>query len=169
MPISDFTAYPIRGSATFSEDGDAFVAHMPVFIGEVNDAVAAMNADTAAAAASASAASASAASASASATAAGASLAAVSSALGLTVTPVSGTAQTATAGKLYVLQNAALTTVTVADGAPGDVIGIKVANGRTDNLVSGNIEGQTSVELDMPNDLLLLTYVDNTSKWREML
>lgn len=171
MPISDFTAYPARGSATFSEDGDAFVAHMPVFIDEVNDAVAAMNADEAAAAASASAASASASAASASASAAQAALAAVSGAIGMNTVAVTGTSQTAVTANLYVLQNAGATTVTLpATPANGDVVGVLVANGRIDNVIARNgkqINGLAeNLTIDVATASVLLRYVDATSQWR---
>lgn len=171
MTISAFPAYPVRGTPSFSDDGDAFLGHLPTFRGEANALAADVNADAAAAAASASAASGSATTASAAATAAEAALSAVSGAIGLNTVAVTGTSQAAVTSNLYVLQNAAATTVTLpASPVAGSVVAVLVANGRIDNVIARNgkqIQGLAEdLTLDNASASVLLRYVDATSQWR---
>lgn len=89
--------------------------------------------------------------------------------VGLPVTVVAGTSQTATSGSHYILTNVALTTVTLpAAPASGDTVWVTVANGLYTNIIARN--GLTIMGLaedlliDNANATVELRYA-NTS-WR---
>ena len=173
--MTTITALPTSPSrqdpANFSARGDAFLAALPVFVTETNTVAGEVNANAVAADASADAALISETNSAASATLALSAVTSVSVALGLTVVAVTGTSQSATAGNLYVLQNAAKTTVTLpASPADGDVIGIIVANARIDNEVARNgkqIQGLSeNLTLDYPAASIKLRSINSTSQWR---
>ena len=87
----------------------------------------------------------------------------------LTVSVVSGTTQTATAGNQYVLTNAAATTVTLpASPSSGDTVWITITNGLSTNVIARN--GQTimgvaeDMTANMGNATIELRFVN--SSWR---
>lgn len=172
MAITALPTPPSRAdSANFSTRGDAFMSALPTFATEANALATECKGYASSASGSASAASSSASSASASASAASSALASVSSAIGLNTVAVTGTSQAATAGSLFVLQNAAATTVTLpASPVAGNVVAVLVANGRIDNVISRNgkqIQGLAEdLTIDNASASVLLRYVDSTSQWR---
>lgn len=172
MAITALPTPPLRSDpATFSSRADALMGALPGFVTEANALAVDVNNMQASASNSASAASSSANAASASAIAAQAALASVSSAIGLNTVAVTGTSQAAVTSNLYVLQNAAATTVTLpASPVAGDVVAVLVANGRIDNVIARNgkqIQGMSEdITLDNASASVLLRYVDATSQWR---
>jgi hypothetical protein len=148
MAITLLSTPPTRQDPeNFSPRADVFLSELPVFAEEANELAEELNAlassMTASVGASATAAAGSATNAANSATAAAGSaasvLTSVSTLLGLTLTTVTATSVTATAGKLYILTNAGVTTVTLpASPATGDIVGVAVANGLTTNIVARN-------------------------------
>lgn len=147
------------------------MAALPTFVSEANSLASDVNSKQAACSLSETNASNSANSASTSAIAAQAALASVSSAIGLNTVAVTGTSQAAVTSNLYVLQNAAATTVTLpASPVAGNVVGVLVANGRIDNVIARNgkqIQGLAEdLTLDNASASVLLRYVDATSQWR---
>lgn len=92
------------------------------------------------------------------------------SALGLPMVTVSGTTQTASAFKHYVLTNAAASTLTLpAAPADGDVVSVTVGNARLDNIVARNGKSIEGVAEDMTIDVtvtLTLKYISATLMWR---
>ena len=84
-------------------------------------------------------------------------------------TTVSGTTQAATAGVPYLLTNASATTVTLpATPAANDIVIVKVANGRTDNIINPNgstIEG-TSGNMTIDGGYAVVTLQYLNSSWR---
>lgn len=169
MSITALPTPPTRDDPfNFSARGDALMAALPTFVTEANALQTDVNAKQSAAAGSASAASASATAADASAVSAAA---AVSVGLGLSTVVVSGTTQTATAGNLYLLTNAAASTLTLpAAPANGAVVGVLVSNGRFDNLVARNGKNIQALAEDLIVDnfaaMLILRYIDSTLQWR---
>ena len=95
---------------------------------------------------------------------------------GLIPVIVSGTSVTASAGFIYVLTNAALTTVTLpATPLAGDTVGVMAQNGRTDNMILRNgsllmVDKSTGAGLaeDMTYDTpwVGLTFAYINSIWR---
>lgn len=172
MTITALPTPPTRQNpALFPADGDAFLGALPVFATEANALAADVTTKQGQAAVSEVNASLYKDDAAASAAAAASSLSAVSAAIGLTVVAVAGTSQAATSGNLYVLQNAALTTVTLPlTPSNGDVISVLVANGRIDNAIARNGKQINGLAQDMDIDnayvTVLLRYVDATSQWR---
>lgn len=161
---SDSTTFEPRADAWVSWMKAFFTADVPAFLSNCyTNAVSAFE--------SASDASGSATTASAAATAAEAALSAVSGAIGLNTVAVTGTSQAAVTSNLYVLQNAAATTVTLpASPVAGNVVAVLVANGRIDNVIARNgkqIQGLAEdLKLDNASASVLLRYVDATSQWR---
>jgi len=84
-------------------------------------------------------------------------------------TVVSGTTQTAAAGKAYLLTNVAATTVTLpASPTANDKVVIKVANGLATNIINPNgatIEG-VSGNMTVDNAYALVTLQYLNSSWR---
>lgn len=172
MTISALPTPPSRQDpANFSTRGDAFMSALPTFVTEANALAADVTAKQLQAANSASGAATSETNAGISASAATSALSAVSAAIGLTVVPVTGTSQNAVSGNLYVIQNAATTTITLnASPTAGNVIGVLVTNGRIDNLILCNgkqIQGLSeNLVIDNSSVTVLLRYVDSISQWR---
>lgn len=87
------------------------------------------------------------------------------------MTVVTGTSVTATAGQHLILTNASATTVTLP-GSPtaGDTVWITPANGRTDNVVARNTKLIMGLAENMTMNLkyqtACLRYVDATYGWR---
>lgn len=85
-------------------------------------------------------------------------------------TTVSGTTQTAVAGTPYLLTNASATTVTLpASPAANDIVVVKVANGRTDNVIvlNGNTfedDNIGTLVLDSKRTCIYIQYLN--SSWR---
>ena len=169
MAITSLPTPPTRQDPnTFASRGDAFLAALPTFVSEANSLASDVNSKQAACSLSETNAANSATASSAAATAA---LSAVSGAIGLNTVAVTGTSQAAVASNLYVLQNAATTTVTLpASPVAGSVVAVLVANGRIDNVIARNgkqIQGMAEdMTLDNASASVLLRYVDSTSQWR---
>ena len=95
---------------------------------------------------------------------------------GLIPVIVTGTSVTASAGFIYVLTNAALTTVTLpATPLAGDTVGVMAQNGRTDNVIARNgsllmVDKSTGAGLaeDMTYDTpwVALVFSNINSIWR---
>lgn len=172
MTITALPTPPTRQDpSTFASRGDAFMAALPAFVTEANALATDVNAKQAACSLSETNASNSATTASAAAAAAEYALSAVSGAIGLNTVAVTGTSQAAVTSNLYVLQNAAATTVTLpASPVAGNVVAVLVANGRIDNVIARNgkqIQGLAEdLKLDNASASVLLRYVDATSQWR---
>lgn len=85
-------------------------------------------------------------------------------------TTVSGTTQTAAAGTPYMLTSASLTTVTLpASPSANDIVAVKVANGRNDNVI--DLNGKTfeddsigTLILDSKRTCIYMQYIN--SSWR---
>lgn len=165
MAITALPTPPTRTDpSSFATRGDAFLAALPAFATEANTLASDVNTQASNAASAAT-------SASSNAAACSAAVTAVNAAINMSVAVVSGTSQAAASGNIYVLQNAAATTVTLpANPNPGDVVGIKSANGRFDNVVARNgkqIEGKSEdVTIDVKGIAIKLQYIDSTSQWR---
>ena len=161
-----------RTSATFKTDVDTFfVSVIPTMVSELSALQIDVEANQTTASTAASNALTSETNAEAAAITATAALAAVSAAMSLTTVAVPGTSQAASASNLYVVQNAATTTITLpASPANGAVVGILIANDRIDNVIARNgkqIQGiSEDLTVDNANASLSLRYVDATSQWR---
>lgn len=84
---------------------------------------------------------------------------------------VAGTTQNAISGNHYILTNAALTTVTLsATPADCDLVGVKIANNLTTNIVARNgkqIEGLSEdLTIDSTSASFVLRYCGVTLQWR---
>jgi len=172
IPIQVMPPAPTRQDpVNFDSRGDAVMGRLPSLVDDFNEAIVLVNGAVVATALSETNASTHKDAAAASAAAAAASLSAVSAAVGLTVVPVTGTTQAATAGNMYVLQNAALSTVTLpASPVAGNVVCVLPANGRIDNVIARNGKQINGLAEDMTIDnasaSVLLRYIDATSQWR---
>lgn len=88
----------------------------------------------------------------------------------LTLSIVTDTTATATAGQFCVLTNVAATTLTLpATPSAGNVVAVKVGNGLITNVVAGNSEKIESIAedltLNLPYASLTLTYINSTIGW----